>query len=248
MKTTALLAASLVVLAGCSSSASYGDVTFYWNFRDASGTQHGDFGRTNTGCSDAVVDEVDVTFAGHVFQVQDASGNPSCEAGSQRVPGITVSNFRAGTYDFTIRGYRSGALVYEQTGTIGVHGGPDNSRDVTLDALSPQSIPIYYTLDGVQRCVAADGTPITGINYAIYDANNVQVDATAATGVACDPNSFGLLTRDLPLGNYTLGHLQAVTLVGGAPQSVYEVCEQPLSHLGVALDFNLLPSASGCVR
>ncbi|HZZ85705.1 MAG TPA: hypothetical protein VFE30_14285 [Anaeromyxobacteraceae bacterium] len=246
MKPTVLLAA-LLALSGCySSTPVYGDVVLYWSFVDARGPQlgtHGNFTQAQPGCADVVVDTVTVTFAGQTYTSTDSAGNASC-VGPNGVPGITLQRFHEGTYPYTIQGWRGQELVYQFDGSVDVIGGQTTSQDAVLSALSPQSVPLYFTLNGVQSC-----TGITGINYAIVDALNNIVAATPTTGVPCDPSSFGVLTVALPLGTYTLTHLQAVqTIPGGAPQSLYELCEQPLSHVGVAQDFNLLPATVGCPR
>ncbi len=242
MKPTVLLAAALLALSGCYSrsnySSNYGDVTFYWKFVDGGGGVHGNYLPGSTGCGDVVVDSVTVTFQGHTYSAVDAAGNASC-VGPNGVPGLTVTNFLAGRYPFTVQGYRGNELVYQDGDTVDVVGGVNTQKDTSLAALSPQSIPLYFTLNGVQSCAG-----ISGLNYAIADSSGAVVDFSQ-NPIPCDAASFGFLAAALPLGNYTLTHLQALS--NGF--SAFEVCDQPLSHTGVAHDFNLLPPVGGgCPR
>lgn len=247
MRPAIALAAALLALAACSNSPGYqgyggggalGDVIVYWNFVDGINQVWGDFGQTRTGCNTAAVDSVVVNVAGQQFPSTDAYGNPSC-VGANGVPGVDFQ-LPEGSYPYSVQGFRGQELVYEYDSTMTVLAGASNVEDATLVAISPQTIPIYYALPPGVACAG------TLISYSIYDATNTLVDASPATGIPCDPSSFGLLTAQLPFGNYTLGHLQALYAYPGAPpQVVAEVCDQPLTHVGIAQDFTM-GGAVGC--
>ncbi len=245
----ALAAAALLALAACSTSPGYdgsgggavGDVVVYWNFEDGNTPPGiwGDFGATRTGCNTAAVDSVVVNVAGQQYPSTDAYGNPSC-VGANGVPGLDIS-LPEGSYPYSVQGFRGQELVYEYDGSMNVLAGTSGEEDDTLVAISPQTIPIYYALPPGVTC---DGTVL--ISYSIYDANYNLVEASPATGVLCDPSSFGLLTaQQLPFGNYILGHLEAIYAPTNAV--VADVCDAPLLHVGIAQDFTL-GGPTGCLH
>src|SRR5687768_3558018 len=79
----------LALFQGCiyyGDGARSGDVTFYWTFWGDS-------------CADAGVESVKITIAGE--PLEDNGYYPCLNAGA---PGITLHDFRPGTYSYTIEG------------------------------------------------------------------------------------------------------------------------------------------------
>jgi len=235
--------AAATVLSGCYVAAdpygppvhcgSLGAANFYWRFQDGRGGLHGNFTSANPGCFEAGVDGIDVIVDGVRRQVgcveRDQSGALS--------PAIQIANLVEGTHSWTVEGYRGNEQVFATGGNVFVPCGGSADVDATLQALSPQSMVIYYSFAGNGTFCPAG---VASMGYFVY-AGPTLVSSSAS--FACDPASLGFTTpQALAFGNYT-AILEAYDRFGGA---LYTNCGAPLGHDGAAQFVDLAPSAVLC--
>lgn len=243
MNRVILLAATALVGSGCwSSHDRAGTLTVYWQFRSSSGAVAGDFGQTSTGCDVAVVDTIRLTVDGVALDQPCVQSNG--------VPGTRMT-LAPGTHTVVADGYRSGERVFTTSGTADVRDGADTQGDLTLDAVTPQGLVIYYHASGLgslssTQC-AVNGVAVAGVTYRLEDGSGNVLSTTETAGgqlpVACDPASFGIQIPDLPLGGYVLRYLQLIDANGFA---LVQTCATAAPHTGFPDDVTLVTATVTC--
>lgn len=237
--------AAATVLSGCIVAAdphdpynppvctALGAANFYWRFQDGRGGLHGNFTSTNPGCFDAGVDGIDVIVDGVRRQVncveRDQSGNLS--------PAIQMANLTEGRHAWTIEAYRGNEQVYATGGTVFVPCGSSADVDATLQALTPQSMVIYYSFAGNGSSCPPG---VASMGYWLYAGTSL---VSSSSSFPCDQASLGFTTpQQLPFGNYD-AVLEAYDRFGNA---LYVNCGAALGHDGAAQFVDLAPSAQLC--
>jgi hypothetical protein len=241
-----LLATFGLALSGCSRRNDPGSLTFYWSFQDAGGAIAGDFTVRNPGCDIAGVDSVDITVGG-------VTSTENCVQ-SNGAPGVTITGFLQGPIQYGVDGFRGNERVFTTSGVVNARSNADVSTDLTLTPIDPQSLVVDFNVLNTTgttstQCVF-NGQPIVGLLYELQDASGNIVSSTDVPGsggtvkqpINCDPNTFGFSIAGVPLGNYRLRYLTAVSAVGG----VVQVCSQPIFHGGFPAVVQLMTALSTC--
>ena len=112
-----------------------------------------------------------------------------------------------------------------------------------LDAITPQSLVVFYNIDGVAQC------NFSGIIYRLVDGLGRIVSTTETTPgnaanqspIACDPVTFGFSIPNLPLGTYSFDYL---TAANASNQALSQVCLAPVAHGGFPVIENLTSAAA----
>jgi len=238
--------AAATVLSGCYVAAdpydpgpppfcgSLGAANFYWRFQDGGGGLHGNFTSADSGCFEAGVDGIDVIVDGVRRQVncveRDQSGGLS--------PAIQIANLVEGRHSWTVEAYRGNEQVYATGGTVFVPCGASTDVDATLQALSPQSMVIYYTFGGRQVCPAA----VNSMAYWLFLPGNPNPVASLE-GFACDASTFGLTTSvSLRFGSYD-AVFEAYDFTGNP---LWRNCGATLVHDGAVWTVDLAASSQFC--
>jgi hypothetical protein len=187
------LAAMFVLLSGCvigggGGGGSRGDVTFLWRFNSAS-------------CA-AVPEVTQVTIA-IPGQTLSNGGVYACNSGG--TDGITLLDFRPGTYTYTIEGRNNGgSVLYASSGTFIVNGSVTVQPNLAPNANAPGSIYLNWTfppssISGGQpaSCAQTSG-PISNVD--------VSVDGAAPTALRCTDGQTnpGVLIQGLAGGTHTI--------------------------------------------
>jgi hypothetical protein len=224
-----------------------GDITLFWSFQDGvSGSLSGQPG-DNNGCGVAGVDSVDVTIDGSTQTFTCTGPNAA---------GITFGSFAPGNYPFNAVGFRGNEQVFTGSGTAAASSGVNTETAVVHQALNPQSFEVFYSVANFSgttptQCVF-DGQQVAGIWFRLEDQNGNVVATTEVLlpgggvgqqPVACDPNSFGIITQPLSFGQYRLRYLQAVN---GAGVAIAQVCSFAVSHSGFPPVVTLLSPTGTC--
>jgi hypothetical protein len=116
------LAQGCIIYGGGNGGRSPGNVTFFWTF----------YGGT---CSDAAVTQIHVTVTGETLENNGLYG---CLNGGD--PGITLHDFRGGTYPYVIEGLNNaGNVIYRASGSFAI----DGNTTVQVD-LTPLGQPTSY--------------------------------------------------------------------------------------------------------
>jgi hypothetical protein len=245
MRRLALIAAALLPLAsGCVSSTppepAAGSVTIYWNFQSSDFQLAGDFTALNSGCLLAGVQEVDVAIYDPRYAAPVDFHSYFCQA-SNGVPGAVVA-LPPGSYSYVASAWRGRVRadqveVFSTTGNFTVASGLDTPVDATLVVLSPQSLLVLYSKDGVVTC-----SGVGGVNYGVSDARGPLEAGT----VNCDPYNELTVTNAFELGtSYTIDWLQLLDPTGTF--STNEVCSRAVYHNGFAVIVDLPATvAPGC--
>lgn len=266
MKRTLLVLAILALGGGCGSSCDTpGTITFYWQFAGPSGRVVGTFDVDDAttpfpddSCFvDGVpfVDTIDITVDGITETV-------NC-SGPNRVPGARLPGFFRGAHAWTIDAFRGSQLVFTGSGSTSARTCNDSQELVTLQAVTPQDLVVYYDVNGAQPdgC-GVGGIGIANVVYQLRNGANRIADSSCignfdSAGVcsqegslACDPLSLGFTSsRALPLGPYTMSYLELNGLASTVPLAA--ICgSQPgaqFVHDGFPVFLNLTaPVASAC--
>jgi hypothetical protein len=244
-----LLGATATMLSGCFVATdstppfcgALGAANFYWQFQDGAGALHGNFTSANPGCFEAGVDGVDILVDGQRHQ----SGCVARDQSGALSPAIQIANLTEGAHSYELQGYRGNELVFSRSGTVVVPCGLDATVDVTLQALNPQSMVIYYSFAGNGTFCPAN---VASMSYWLYPSGSSTAVAQGLN-FACDPASRGFtvsdsLSRPLPLvfASYA-AILEAYDSLGRA---LYVNCNAPLSHDGAIQLVDLAASSVLC--
>jgi hypothetical protein len=236
MKRLALVLAAAVLGTGCiitddDPPLGFGDLDVSWRFRNFDGSLAGDYSAANPGCSEAGVTEVDLSLWRGSTRV--AFQTFACQETAASLPGAFLQDVREGTYSYELTGYRLDEPVFQDGGTVSIL--PNHATQVlaTLDVLTPQSLTLYYSLNGVLTNCST--TP--SINYALYN----QADVLVSGGeIDCDPVANGFSVTNLSVGTtYYLEFLQAVDSIG---ESRFELCAVNVRHTGFPVFIDLAPA------
>ncbi len=219
-RTAAALASSIalaVAACGPAPAPPFSDVTFYWNFQDGDGNTFGNFTASNPGCGIANVDEVRVTYTG---PTGTSWFTAPCTVGG--IPGaMPPTPLPAGSYTFTLDGFRQGLIVYTAQGFGDIVNFP--AFFLTLNAVFP-NMDLWYELPVGQTCAGIAEIAFQLVNgpgqpgaVVEYSWENVLV--------ACRmPPNNGFTMPSIPPGNYGYRFVSAVNAPMPGGQSVFQVC------------------------
>ncbi|WP_242346655.1 hypothetical protein [Anaeromyxobacter terrae] len=237
MRRLALTLATAVLASGCIVGDDHvdhrvGDATLYWNFRNVDAQVAGDFGAANAGCVDAGVTEVDLELYRGSTRVLYQTY--PCQESGTSLPRAGVGGLEEGEYGWRLTAYRIDEQVFTSEGGLVVVRDRNTDLRATLDVISPQSLTLYYTINGAFTCGNA-----SSIYYSLLDTARTNVVSTGTIG--CDPVASGFSISGLPVGaNYYLDFLQALDSRGVA---LYERCGLALRHTGfpIVIDLGAAP-------
>ncbi len=211
MSNRLVVAAALAgVLSGCVVTAGNpnpnptpvgGDITFLWTFAGKS-------------CAAAGVSQVHITLNGGAEVLQNGGYYPCSMGGTD---GVTLRDFAAGTYTFTVDGLFTGsnAPAYTTTGSVNLTNG-SMSVPLNLQAVSTMGTAnIYWTFAG-KACAQAGITSNAGVTKVRFQVDNEQV-----AEVDCRrQNSEGVQVQ-AAAGNHSIT-IWGDIYVGGQAEEWYE--------------------------
>jgi len=193
-----LLAASAVMSAsGCicvtTGGVSRGDVTFYWTFN---------------GRACALVPDVRTVTIQIPGQTLQDGGIYNC-VGSNGVAGVSLLDFRPGTYSYSMQGRNSAnAVLYETTGTFVVNGDITVNVDLAPAANAPGGAQFTWRFPATSTvqmptCSQAEG-PIIKVLIRI-DGDPVGQEFDCAAGdVRANPAATGVVFPALTVGVHNI--------------------------------------------
>ena len=139
-----MVLAAMMVGASCvwvNGGRSAGDVTILWSF-----------GTSQLGCP--MVPEVTRVTVRIPGQILENGGTYGCLNGTGGVAGITLLDFAAGTYSYTVQGKNDADFVlYEASGSFTVNGSITVNTVLMPAANAPGGAYLTWTLDGGHACV-----------------------------------------------------------------------------------------------
>lgn len=192
-----LAAAAVAVMSasGCvcvTGGTSRGDVTFLWSFN----------GRQ---CA-LVPDVTQVTIQIPGQTLENGGIYPCVTAGTA---GITLLNFRAGTYSYAIQGRNNaGAVLYEASGSFTVNGNVTVNVDLPPSSTAPGAAQFTWRFPPSSTaqqptCGQAEG-PIVSVLIRIDGDTQGQEFNCAAGDVRANPQATGVVFPNLTVGTHTI--------------------------------------------
>jgi hypothetical protein len=224
MRNPLALAAALLGLAGCVITPGTnpppktgGDITFKWTF-----------GANRLTCAQAGVSQVHITLNGPAgAEALENNGYYPCTVSG--VDGITLKNFAAGNYGFTIDGYTFGnVLSYAATGTIELVNGSMTVQPNLALVATIGTANIYWDFGTQQKSCANAGITIPPGGNTRPGITSVEISIDGGDFVPwnCSVMSGGTAVQgvqvQLNAGTHTVD-LYGAMVVGGQKQYWYSV-------------------------
>jgi len=178
------LGTGCIIVDGGGDSGPGNDVTFLWTF--------GADGR----CVDVPnVKSIRLTIPGETL---DSNGNYACNTAG--VDGITLRNFRSGTYNYTINAIDAyNQVVYASSGSFTVSGASKQVRvDLTPDGMTYAYVSWYFPAKGSFSRPTCAQANVTSMKAQIDNGELVSVDCTEGQ------TGMGIATPYLTPGQHTL--------------------------------------------